>query len=103
VTPGREPAPARFAGSRTYAQGRHLRRHDLGLQRRREPLGLGERETELGQADLLVTFKAGELGLGDHARPDFRHQLHPPHQLSCPFSRAADAKYHRAFCLGCWL
>jgi hypothetical protein len=42
-------------------------------------------------ADLVV---GGEEALGLPGR------LEP---LSCPFSRAADAKCHRAFCLGCWL
>jgi hypothetical protein len=44
----REPAPARCTRLWIRTQGRHLRRHDLGLQCRREPLRLGEAEPELG-------------------------------------------------------
>ena len=74
----RQPAPARQARARAFAQGGHLRRHDLGLQRRRELLRLGQTEPEASQAGLRVTLDAGELGLGGHARLPFRHQLHPP-------------------------
>ena len=75
------PAPARRARARALAQGGHLRRHDLGLQRRRQPLRLGEPQPELGHADALVAPDAGELRLGAHAGSQLSYQFHPPHQL----------------------
>jgi hypothetical protein len=74
-------APAGLARATMCAQGSDLRRHELRLQCCRELLGFVQPQPELGQADLLVTFDAGELGLGGHARLKFRDHHHPPHQL----------------------
>jgi hypothetical protein len=74
LTAGCTPAAA-------LANGRHLRRHDLGLERGGEPLRLLEPEAELGWTGLLATHDPGDLGLGRHAGLQLRHQLHPPHQL----------------------
>ncbi len=76
-----QPSPAGRAPATTLARHGHLRRHDLGLQRRREPLRLLQPEPELGETGLLFAFDPGDLGLGRHARPQLRDQLHPPHQL----------------------
>jgi len=78
---GGQPASTRLACARALAQGGHLRRHHLGLQRRREPLRLVQPQPKLGQANVRVALNAGELRLGGHARLPFRHQLYPPHQL----------------------
>ncbi len=73
--------PAGRAPPAALAHGRHLCRHDLGLERRREPLRLVEPEPEVGQAGLLVALDPCDLGLGRHAGLRLRDQLDPPHQL----------------------
>jgi hypothetical protein len=73
VVPGREPARARVASLATGSQGRHVRRHDCGLQRCGELLRLVQSKPKVSPADLLVTLNAGELGLRDH--PSTRHRL----------------------------
>ena len=73
--------PAGLARATALTESGDLRRHELGLQRRREPLRLVQPQPELGHSGLRVTLNLGELGLRDHARREFRDQLHPPHQL----------------------
>ena len=38
-------------------------------------------EAKVGQSNLLTALDAGDHGLGRHAGPQLRDQLHPPHQL----------------------
>ena len=76
--------PAGLAGTTALPKSGDLPRHESGLQRRREPFRLGEAEPELGQAGLLITHDAGDLGLADHAGLEFRDQPHPPHQVRHP-------------------
>ena len=40
-----------------------------------------EPQPEVGQACLLTTLEARDLGLGRHAGLQLRHQLHTPYQL----------------------
>jgi hypothetical protein len=80
-------------------QQRHLRRHDLILKCRHELLRLGEPKPKVSRASPLIALDAGNLGLRHLTRPELRHQFHPPHQLSCPFSRDLDANSHPALLL----
>jgi hypothetical protein len=79
-----------LAGQRTFtrrtaalplAYDGQLPRNHLGLERRRELLGFVEPQPEVGQARLLATLNARDLGLGRHAGLQLRHQLHTPYQL----------------------
>jgi hypothetical protein len=81
VALARQLAPARLAHTRALAQGGHLHRYHLGLQRRRQPLRLLQPQPELGHADLRLALDAREFRLGDDAGMLLRHQHHPPLQL----------------------
>ena len=74
-------ASANLARAATLPHHGHLRRDHLGLKRRCELLRLREPEPELGQAGMLIALEAGDLHLRRQAGFQFRHQLHPPHQL----------------------
>jgi hypothetical protein len=75
------PADTGGAPATPLAHHGHLGRNYLGLERRRELLCLIEPEPEVGQASLLATLNASNLGLGRHAGPQLCNQLHPPHQF----------------------
>ena len=74
-------ASANLARAATLPHHGHLRRDHLGLKYGCELLDLREPEPEVGQAGLLIALEAGDLHLRRQAGFQFRHQLHPPHQL----------------------
>ena len=65
----------RRAPATPLAYDGQLRRNHLGLERRRELLGLVEPQPEVGQARLLATLNARDLGI---AIADREHQI-PTH------------------------
>src|SRR3954467_15117180 len=71
----------RRASATPLAHDGQLPRNHLGLERRCELLRFVEPQPEVGQARLLATLNARDLGLGRHAGLQLRHQLHTPYQL----------------------
>jgi hypothetical protein len=72
----------------------HLRRDHLNLKRGCQLLRLREPKAKFGYPSLFIALEACNLHLRRYPSRQLRHQLHPPHQLSCPFSRGPDAKFH---------
>src|SRR5215207_2045411 len=73
--------PTSDAPTTSLAHDGQLRRNHLGLERRCELLGFVEPQPEVGQARLLATLDARDLGLGRHAGLQLCYQLHTPYQL----------------------
>jgi hypothetical protein len=64
-----------------FAGDRHLRRHDLRLDRGHELFRLSEMKPEVGHTCLLIAFEACDFHLRRLPGLQLRHKFDPPYQL----------------------